>query len=69
MTSELNNIIFVDINECASMHRCQQVCINTDGGFRCDCDPGFQLNNDNSTCSGTNILIGTNILTLVRLQK
>ena len=48
-------INFVDINECVSTHGCQQVCINTDGGFRCECRQGFQLNTDGSTCSGTTV--------------
>ena len=35
-----------------NVHGCQQVCMNTAGGFRCECNPGFQLNLDNNTCSG-----------------
>lgn len=57
-------IIFVDINECASTHGCQQVCINTDGGFRCDCDSGFELDINNSTCSGA-VLLKIILLTLL----
>ena len=43
-----------DINECLNWtrDRCQQVCMNTDGGFRCECNSGFQLNSDQSTCTG-----------------
>ena len=51
----LINLLFVDIDECTSSqntHGCQQLCVNTEGGFRCDCNTGFQLNADNSTCSG-----------------
>lgn len=33
--------------------------MNTDGGFRCDCNAGFQLDQDNTNCSG--MLIGVNI--------
>ena len=47
----------IDINECAvsvnlPLSVCQQECVNTIGGFRCECMAGFQLNSDNSTCSG-----------------
>lgn len=51
----IHNNIFADVDECASSmstHGCQHICINTDGGFRCDCNSGFELNSDNSTCSG-----------------
>ena len=37
-----------------NVHGCQQMCVNTAGGFRCECNPGFQLNPDSSTCSGNN---------------
>ena len=33
-------------------HTCQQVCINTHGGFRCTCYTGFTLNGDGFNCSG-----------------
>ena len=36
---------------------CQQVCVNTIGGFQCECTAGFQLNLDNSTCSGNTVYI------------
>ena len=42
-----------DIDECeAGLHECQQLCVNTAGGFRCDCNPGYELGDDGSTCSG-----------------
>ena len=47
----------LDINECAASVNlpssvCQQVCVNTIGGFYCECMAGFQINSDNATCSG-----------------
>ena len=42
-----------DVDECeAGLHECQQLCVNTAGGFSCECNPGFELNDDGSTCSG-----------------
>ena len=41
-----------DIDEC-SLHRgnlCGQICVNTVGSYRCDCNPGFTLHTDGSTC-------------------
>ena len=55
----------MDDDECiAGTHDCQQQCVNTPGGFRCECDPGFQINADESTCSGMihSILLATSIL-------
>ena len=44
----------LDINECATnMGGCQQACVNTPGGFHCTCNPGFTLNSDGITCTGT----------------
>ena len=31
---------------------CEQICINTIGSFICNCNPGYQLNDDSKTCSG-----------------
>ena len=42
-----------DVDECeAGLHECQQLCVNTAGGFRCECNPGFELIDNGSTCSG-----------------
>lgn len=41
-----------DIDECA-LHRghiCGQICVNTIGSYRCECNPGFTLHSDGSTC-------------------
>ena len=54
---DLFSLIPTDINECAMslLGGCQQVCVNTMGGFQCECLAGFQLNLDNSTCSGNTV--------------
>ena len=45
-----------DVDECeAGLHECQQQCVNTAGGFKCECNPGYELNDDGSTCSGMQI--------------
>ena len=45
----------MDIDECSlGTHECQHICENTAGGFRCLCRQGYQLNSDNTTCSGNN---------------
>ena len=55
--SLLLSLISVDVNECLSveLNTCQQVCINTPGAFECECNAGFSLNSDSSTCSGMQI--------------
>ncbi|CAC5378602.1 FBN2_3 [Mytilus coruscus] len=41
-----------DINECVdNPDLCRNGrCINTDGSFRCDCDPGYKLDRSGTTC-------------------
>ena len=44
-----------NIDQCLmNVHGCQHVCVNTaqPGGFRCECNSGYELNHDNRTCSG-----------------
>lgn len=49
--------LFLDIEECTvGLHNCNQICIELSGGFMCACNTGYELENDNTTCSGkTNI--------------
>lgn len=50
-----NNSIYdrqIDIDECSeTSSSCSQVCINTEGSFICECHTGFELGNDNWTCT------------------
>ena len=44
-------MVCADIDECASgTHSCEQVCVNTDGSYHCDCEGGFALDSDGRTC-------------------
>ena len=45
-------VFLTDINECENNGNCEQICTNTFGSFVCECNPGYQLNNDFMTCSG-----------------
>jgi hypothetical protein len=40
----------VDINECEDeeLNTCEEICRNTVGSFRCDCNPGYQIGEDGS---------------------
>lgn len=42
-----------DIDECAdkNMSACSQICINTAGSFRCECEKGYFLEDDGKTCT------------------
>ena len=44
--------ILTDINECNNNSTCDHRCINTIGSFNCECNSGYQLNDDLMTCSG-----------------
>ena len=43
-----------DINECASSgtNSCDQVCVNTIGSYTCQCNTGYELNSDGTSCRG-----------------
>ena len=46
--------LFADVDECAeSRSLCGDTmrCVNTDGGYQCDCYPGF-TENDDGRCTG-----------------
>uniref|UniRef100_A0A8C1MMI7 EGF-like-domain, multiple 7 n=1 Tax=Cyprinus carpio TaxID=7962 RepID=A0A8C1MMI7_CYPCA len=40
-----------DVDECKEGHRCSQKCVNTVGSYRCVCQDGFSLAEDEITCS------------------
>lgn len=42
-----------DMNEC-DMHKggCDQVCVNTIGSFHCECEEGYSMMGDGTTCRG-----------------
>lgn len=41
-----------EIDECSNGRNggCEQRCINTLGSYKCDCNPGYELNDDGRTC-------------------
>lgn len=43
----------IDIDECAdrNMSACSQVCINSVGSYRCECEKGYFLEEDRKTCT------------------
>ena len=42
----------IDIDECSDgTSGCSQLCTNTIGSYTCTCDNGYQLTNDNHTCT------------------
>ena len=43
----------IDINECLENNgMCEDICINTEGSFYCQCSTGLALSADNRTCEG-----------------
>ena len=43
----------VDVDECLVENGgCEQVCVNSDGSFRCDCVGGYALSSSGVTCNG-----------------
>ena len=53
MCTHTHTHTLLDIDECLlGTHNCQELCNNTDGGFRCKCPLGYQLNSDGVNCTG-----------------
>ena len=52
----MNVVLFsTDIDECASnVSKCGQLCINSPGSYLCDCNYGYQLDIDRTSCKGKN---------------
>ena len=42
-----------EFDECASLdHGCEHSCVNTLGGYECQCRIGFELHSDGKRCEG-----------------
>lgn len=43
----------IDIDECAdrNMSACSQLCVNSVGSYRCECEKGYFLEEDRKTCT------------------
>ena len=46
--------ICADVDECENntLNECEQICINSEPGYSCSCEMGFQLDVNERTCSG-----------------
>lgn len=53
LSNFLLSLQHTDIDECAdkNMSACSQICINTAGSFRCECEKGYFLEDDGKTCT------------------
>lgn len=40
----------LDIDECANPETCSQICINQMGGYKCDCEGGYQMDPATHAC-------------------
>ena len=51
----LSVILFVfllsDIDECSAEHDCEDICVNTEGSYTCDCGQGYVLDDNGRTCT------------------
>nr|XP_003465929.1 von Willebrand factor C and EGF domain-containing protein [Cavia porcellus] len=58
MTETTVGVQCTDIDECLSAS-CEGRCMNTEGGFVCECGPGMQLAADRHSCQDRNECLGT----------
>ncbi|XP_078696563.1 uncharacterized protein LOC144924834 isoform X2 [Branchiostoma floridae x Branchiostoma belcheri] len=55
---EAKGLTCVDINECNTNHDCHHDCKNTEGGYRCECLPGYKLDRNKKTCTDIDECVG-----------
>ena len=56
---------FLEYDECATEgHGCEHICVNTLGGYRCECKIGYELQSDGKKCEG-NICIVLHVTSLL----
>ena len=49
----LYTFVYLDIDECSDgTDDCSQTCTNTDGSFTCECNSGYLLDVDGTSCNG-----------------
>ncbi|XP_037694180.1 von Willebrand factor C and EGF domain-containing protein isoform X1 [Choloepus didactylus] len=58
MTETAVGIRCTDIDECLSSS-CEGHCVNTEGGFVCECGPGLQLSADRHSCQDADECLGS----------
>nr|XP_025043419.1 von Willebrand factor C and EGF domain-containing protein [Pelodiscus sinensis] len=58
MVETTNGVRCTDIDECLSAS-CQGLCVNTEGGFVCECGPGLRLAADRHSCQDTDECLAT----------
>jgi len=55
MYVRLKSLLCTDIDECITgLHNCEHICVNNRGSYECDCQDGYELGKDKSTCIGNN---------------
>ena len=56
----------LDVGECLmGIHNCSQGCIERMGGFECECDDGYNLEDNGVSCEGINSVICNNYKALL----
>ena len=46
-------LLVTEINECQERSDlCEQICVNINGSYDCQCNDGYTLNHDGLSCSG-----------------
>ena len=48
-------------------HNCTQMCVEVEGSFNCSCYPGYELEEDGFTCTGSLVII--KIIKLVEIYE
>lgn len=55
---KLSLSIFTDIDECSiGTDKCEQSCMNTVGGYICECQAGYSLDSNKRNCTGEMLML------------
>lgn len=49
-TTDTTVLCSSDIDECAEPDTCSQICVNQMGGYKCECEEGYQIDVATKAC-------------------
>ena len=56
MLGDIIRFMLIDVKNCIDgKHDCEHKCIELEGGYRCECNDGYRLQNDSKSCEGMHI--------------
>lgn len=52
----MSKFYLTDVDECSEdIHDCEQLCLNNNGSFSCNCEIGYRIDQNGRTCNGMDL--------------